>query len=79
MAFKKGDNVRTEDGQPGVILFVDKNGEEAQVALARISLKIRTDSLEAVKAADLLPAVAPRAAAKGRSTKARALPSRPKI
>ena len=45
MKFKKGDKVRTEDGSAGEILFVDKDGVEAQVALERISVKIRTDSL----------------------------------
>jgi preprotein translocase subunit YajC len=45
MAFKKGDKVRTEDGLAGEILFVDKGGVEAQVALARVSMKMRTDSL----------------------------------
>lgn len=79
MAFKKGDNVRTEDGQPGVILFVDKNGEEAQVALARISLKIRTDSLEAVKAADLMPSAAGCVGAKARPVKSPARTRRPQI
>jgi hypothetical protein len=45
MAFKKGDRIQTEDGQEGEILFVDKGGEEAQVALRRVSLKVRTESL----------------------------------
>jgi preprotein translocase subunit YajC len=45
MTLKKGDRVQTEDGDVGEILFVDKGGLEAQVALERISLKIRTDSL----------------------------------
>lgn len=45
MTFKKGDKVRTEDGHAGEILFVDKDGLEAQVALERISVKIRTDTL----------------------------------
>ena len=45
MAFKKGDKIQTEDGQAGEILFVDRGGEEAQVALPRMSLKMRTDSL----------------------------------
>lgn len=45
MIFKKGDKVRTEDGDAGEILFVDKDGLEAQVALERVSVKIRTDTL----------------------------------
>lgn len=45
MTFKKGDKVCTEDGHAGEILFVDKGGLEAQVALERISLKIRTETL----------------------------------
>jgi preprotein translocase subunit YajC len=45
MTFKKGDKVRTEDGLAGEILFVDKGGVEAQVALERISIKMRTDTL----------------------------------
>jgi hypothetical protein len=45
MAFKKGDRIQTDDGQAGEILFVDNRGVEAQVALQRVSLKMRTDSL----------------------------------
>lgn len=45
MAFKKGECVVTEDGEVGQILFVDRGGLEAQVALPRISTKFRTDSL----------------------------------
>ena len=45
MTFKKGDKIRTEDGHAGEILFVDKDGQEAQVALERVSMKIRTDTL----------------------------------
>ncbi len=45
MTFKKGEKVLTEDGQIGEILFIDRGGLEAQVALARISTKIRCDSL----------------------------------
>lgn len=45
MIFKKGDKVRTEDGRAGEILFVDRNGLEAQVALERVSMKIRTETL----------------------------------
>jgi hypothetical protein len=46
MTFKKGDKVRTDDGQAGEILFIDRGGLEAQVALARTSVKLRTDTLE---------------------------------
>jgi hypothetical protein len=50
MTFKKGDQVRTDDGSIGEILFIDRDGVEAQVALARISVKLRTESLEKVGA-----------------------------
>lgn len=46
MNFKKGDKVRTEDGHAGQILYIDNGGLEAQVALERITVKVRTDSLE---------------------------------
>lgn len=46
MVFKKGEKVLTEDGEIGEILFIDRGGLEAQVALPRISTKIRTDSLK---------------------------------
>ncbi len=77
MTFKKGDKVRTEDGSAGVILFIDKGGLEAQVALARISTKIRTETLQMFEpdAAAAAPAVAPRkavvAAAKKRQVQRR--------
>ena len=45
MKFKKGDKIQTEDGHAGEILFVDKDGLEAQVALERVSMKIRTETL----------------------------------
>ncbi len=77
MAFKKGDNVRTEDGQTGVILFVDKNGLEAQVALARVSIKMRTESLEPLKAADAVVATTLQAGP-GRPQNKRRAPRAPK-
>ncbi|BBO36478.1 hypothetical protein [Lacipirellula parvula] len=46
MTFKKGEKVLTEEGEVGEILFVDRGGLEAQVALQRISTKIRCDSLK---------------------------------
>jgi len=52
MAFKKGDRVTTEDGDAGEILFVDKGGLEAQVALKQFSIKIRTDTLRMFVADD---------------------------
>jgi preprotein translocase subunit YajC len=58
MTFKKGDKVRTEDGHAGEILFVDRNGLEAQVALERVSVKICTDTLTLID----LPAPAKRRA-----------------
>jgi hypothetical protein len=52
MTFKKGDKVRTEDGSAGEILFIDNRGLEAQVALERISVRIRTDTLRIFDSAD---------------------------
>jgi preprotein translocase subunit YajC len=48
MTFKKGDQVRTDEGPIGQILFIDRDGVEAQVALERLSIKLRTDTLEKV-------------------------------
>jgi preprotein translocase subunit YajC len=48
MTFKKGDQVRTDEGLIGQILFIDRDGVEAQVALERLSIKLRTDTLEKV-------------------------------
>lgn len=45
VTFKKGEKVRTEDDQVGEILFIDRNGQEAQVALEKVSKKLRLDSL----------------------------------
>ena len=60
MTFKKGDRIRTEDGHAGEILFVDKDGLEAQVALERVSMKIRTDTLRVfVPQLALAPAAVP--------------------
>lgn len=50
MTFKKGEKVLTEDGEIGQILFIDRGGLEAQVALPRISTKIRCDSLKKFEA-----------------------------
>jgi preprotein translocase subunit YajC len=63
MTFKKGDKIQTEDGQAGEILFVDKDGLSAQVALARVSMKIRTEMLrmfepQVALAAAVVPGVA---------------------
>jgi hypothetical protein len=64
MTLKKGDRVQTEDGDVGEILFVDKGGVEAQVALARISLKVRTETLVKLSPEDrpVQVAAAPKAA-----------------
>ena len=62
MNFKKGDKVRTDDGQAGEILFIDGDGVEAQVALARTSVKLRTETLEMF---DLKPASRPKEKSKG--------------
>ncbi len=45
MTFKRGDKVRTDDGHMGQILFVDNDGVEAQVALERTTVRLRTDTL----------------------------------
>jgi hypothetical protein len=45
MTFKKGERVLTEEGEMGEILFVDRDGLEAQVALKHTSAKLRMDSL----------------------------------
>ena len=66
MNFKKGDKVRTDDGQAGEILFIDGDGVEAQVALARTSVKLRTETLEMF---DLKPASRPTDKFKGLSNK----------
>lgn len=62
MTFKKGDQVRTDEGQIGQILFIDRDGVEAQVALERLSIKLRTDTLEKVNGDP--PPVAPAVAVK---------------
>ena len=72
MAFKKGDQVCTEDGLVGEILFIDRDGVEAQVALERLSIKVRTDTL--VKASAGAGPVEPAVGAKPprkRATKAK--------
>ena len=55
MTFKKGEKVLTEDGEIGEILFIDRGGLEAQVALTRISTKIRCDSLKKFEADKATP------------------------
>ncbi len=71
MTFKKGDRVRTDEGLIGEILFIDRDGVEAQVALQRLSIKLRTDSLEKVSpgSGPVEPAVKPKPVRK-RATKA---------
>jgi preprotein translocase subunit YajC len=56
MTFKKGDQVRTDDGMIGQILFIDRDGVEAQVALEKTSIKLRTDTLEKVSGNPPVPA-----------------------
>jgi hypothetical protein len=68
MTFKKGEKVQTEDGQMGEILFIDKNGLEAQVALAHVSMKMRTDTLRRFDSESVKPVARP-AAAKAPSAK----------
>lgn len=56
MTFKKGDRVRNEDGEAGEILFLDKDGLEAQVAFQRFTLKVRSESLVQMAPDELMPA-----------------------
>jgi hypothetical protein len=69
MTFKKGEKVQTEDGEMGEILFIDKNGLEAQVALAHMSMKMRTDTLRRFDSESATKPVARPAAAKAPSAK----------
>ena len=46
MTFKKGDKVRTDDGYMGEILFIDSDGIEAQVALERVTVRLRIETLQ---------------------------------
>ena len=74
MTFKKGDKVRTDDGYMGEILFIDNDGIEAQVALERVSLRLRTDTLRKfdendTAAADLDKARSKRPAPKAKRAK----------
>jgi preprotein translocase subunit YajC len=46
MTLKKGDKVRTDDGYMGEILFIDNDGIEAQVALERGTIRLRTETLQ---------------------------------
>lgn len=52
MTFKKGEKVLTEEGEVGEILFVDRGGLEAQVALQRISTKVLCESLRKFEAVE---------------------------
>jgi preprotein translocase subunit YajC len=71
MTFKKGDKIYTEDGHTGEILFIDKDGLEAQVALERISTKFRTDTLRKFEAEDVATAAKPSVAAVSAAKKRR--------
>ncbi len=55
MTFKKGDQVRNDDGEAGEILFVDRDGLEAQVAFQRVTLKVRSESLSKMMRDELTP------------------------
>ena len=74
MKFKKGDKVRTDDGYMGEILFIDTDGIEAQVALERITVRLRTETLHTfdendTAAADLDKARSKRPAPKAKGAK----------
>ena len=74
MKFKKGDKVRTDDGYMGEILFIDNDGIEAQVALERVTVRLRTETLHTfdendTAAADLDKARSKRPARKAKGAK----------
>lgn len=73
MILKKGDRVRTDEGLIGEILFVDRDGVEAQVAFERTSIKMRTETLEKVNpgSGPVEPAVKPKTPRK-RASRAKA-------
>jgi preprotein translocase subunit YajC len=78
MTFKKGDKVRTDDGYMGEILFIDNDGIEAQVALERVSLRLRTDTLRKFDANDSAAAELDKARTKRPAPKAKRTKRRPK-
>jgi preprotein translocase subunit YajC len=71
MTFKKGDKVRTDDGYVGEILFIDYDGIEAQVALERVSIKLRTDTLQKFDENDTAAAELDKARTKRPASKAK--------
>ena len=71
MTFKKGDKVRTDDGYMGEILFIDNDGIEAQVALERVSLRLRTDTLRKFDENDSAAAELDKARSKRPASKAK--------
>jgi hypothetical protein len=73
MTFKKGDKIQTDDGRAGEILFVDKDGLSAQVALEHVSMKIRTETLRIFEP---LAALSPGVADIPKPRKARRKPTR---
>ena len=78
MTFKKGDQVRTEDGDVGQILFIDKSGLEAQVALERISIKLRMDTLQKFEVESVTKPAARAVGAGARAVKAARVRRAPK-
>ena len=74
MTFKKGDRIQTEEGHAGEILFVDKDGLEAQVALEHVSMKIRTDTLRRFELQNVLAPATSRGDAPARGAKKRQVP-----
>jgi preprotein translocase subunit YajC len=71
MMFKKGDKVRTDDGYMGEILFIDNDGIEAQVALERVSVKLRTETLQKFDENDTAAAELDKARAQRPASKAK--------
>jgi hypothetical protein len=69
MTFKRGDRVRNENGEAGEILYVDRDGLEAQVAFQRVTLKMRSDSLDKMSPDEPLNLAAPPAKVRSVPTK----------
>jgi hypothetical protein len=71
MTFKKGDKVRTDDGYMGEILFIDNDGIEAQVALERGTIRLRTETLQLFDENDTAAADLDKARSKRPTSKAK--------
>ena len=70
MKFRKGDKVRTDDGYMGEILFIDNDGIEAQVALERNTVRLRTETLHIFDENDTAATDLDKARSKRRAPKA---------